>query len=75
MVALVIKSYLQKYETTLSKINSLMVTFRNVKQAGKPRTRTPLEPVTRNGTRWSSTHNMLLRYFRIREFLDDTDAD
>jgi hypothetical protein len=24
------KSYLQKYETTLSKINSLMVTLRNV---------------------------------------------
>ena len=69
------KSYLQKYETTLSKINSLMVTLRNVKQAGKLRTRTHLEPVTRNDTRWSSTHDMLLRFFRIREFLDDTGAD
>ena len=44
------KSYLQKYEATLSKVNSLMVTLRNVKQAGKLRTRTPLEPVTRNDT-------------------------
>lgn len=69
------KSYLQKYEPTLLKINSLMVTLRNVKQAGKLRTKTPLEPVIRNDTRWSSTHNMLLRFFRIREFLDDTDAD
>jgi hypothetical protein len=69
------KAYLEKYERTLSKINSLMATLRNVKQAGKLRTRTPLEPVTRNATRWSSTHNMLLRFFRIREFLDDTDAD
>jgi hypothetical protein len=69
------KSYLEKYERSLSKINSLMVSLRNVKQAGKLRTKTPLEPVTRNDTRWSSTHNMLLRFFRIREFLDETDAD
>ena len=34
-----------------------------------------MEPVTRNDTRWSSTHDMLLRFFRIREFLDDTGAD
>ena len=50
-----------------------MITLRNVKQAGKLRTKTPLEPVIRNDTRWSSTHNMLLRFFCIREFLDDTD--
>jgi hypothetical protein len=68
------KSYLEKYEATLSKINSLMVSLRNVKQAGKLRTRTPLEPVTRNDTRWSSTYDMLLRFFCIREFLDDTDS-
>jgi hypothetical protein len=36
------KSYLQKYETTLSKINSLMVTLRNVKQAGKLPTHTSM---------------------------------
>ena len=69
------KSYLEKYEPTLSKINSLMATLRNVKQAGKLRTKTPLEPVTRNDTRWSSTYNMLVRFFQIREFLDDTDAN
>jgi hypothetical protein len=68
------KSYLKKYEANISKINSLMVSLRNVKQAGKLRTRTPLEPVTRNDTRWSSTYDMLLRFFRIREFLDDTDS-
>ena len=45
------KSYLQRYEPTLSKINSLMVTLRNVKQAGKLRTKTALEPVVRNDTR------------------------
>jgi hypothetical protein len=67
------KSYLEKYEPTISKINSLMVSLRNVKQAGKLRTKTLLEPVIRNDTRWSSTHDMVLRFFRIREFLDDTD--
>jgi hypothetical protein len=50
-----------------------MVSLRNVKQAGKLRTKTLLEPVIRNDTRWSSTHDMVLRFFRIREFLDDTD--
>ncbi|MEY3452260.1 MAG: hypothetical protein RL711_2088 [Bacteroidota bacterium] len=37
------KKYLLTYEQELSKINSLMVTLRNVKQAGKLRTLSKLE--------------------------------
>ena len=32
-----------------------------------------LEPIIRNATRWSSTYEMLKRYFRLQEFIDKTD--
>lgn len=50
-----------------------MVTLRNIKQAGKLRTKTKLSPVLRNDTRWSSTYSMLKRFFEIRGFLDESD--
>ena len=34
-----------------------------------------LRPVMRNDTRWSSTFEMLLRYFELKDFLDHTDPD
>lgn len=52
-----------------------MLSLRNIKQAGKLRTKTPLEPVTRNDTRWSSSFAMLERFFRIKEYVDVTDSD
>lgn len=67
------KKYLLTYEQELSKINSLMVTLRNVKQAGKLRTKTRLCAVPRNDTRWSSTYAMLKRFFEIQEFIDVND--
>jgi hypothetical protein len=68
------QKYLEKYEVTLSKINTLMGTLRNVKQAGKLRRKgCNLEPVMRNQTRWSSTHAMVQRFFRIQEYLDTDD--
>jgi hypothetical protein len=67
------KNYLEKFEYVLQKIHSLMANLRQVKQAGKLRTKTNLEPIIRNVTRWSSTYEMLKRFFRIREFLDESD--
>jgi len=67
------KQYLEEYEETLSKISRLMVTLRNVKQAGKLRTKTKLSPVLRNVTRWSSTFQMLKRFFEIKDFIDSSD--
>jgi hypothetical protein len=52
---LAFKQYLQDYEETLPKISRLMVTLRNVKQAGKLRTKTKLSAVLRN-----DTHGLLL---------------
>ena len=67
------KKYLEEYEEPLSKISRLMVTLRNVKQAGKLRTKTKLSPVLRNDTRWSSTYQMLKRFFEIKDFIDAGD--
>ena len=50
-----------------------MVTLRNVKQAGKLRTKTKLSAVLRNDTRWSSTFQMLERFFEIKDFIDTSD--
>jgi len=67
------KKYLEEYEESLSKISRLMLTLRNVKQAGKLRTKTKLSAVLRNDTRWSSTFQMLKRFFEIKDFIDTSD--
>lgn len=67
------QKYLEDYELQLSRISRVMVTLRNIKQAGKLRTKTQLSPVLRNDTRWSSTYSMLKRFFEIRGFLDESD--
>ena len=67
------KKYLESGEEVLQKIQSLMITLRQVKQAGKLRIKTNLEPIIRNVTRWSSTYEMLKRFFRLQEFIDKTD--
>jgi hypothetical protein len=76
------KRFLQPYENELAKINDLMKTLSHIKQAGlcltyigKLRRETDLEPIRRNVTRWSSTHEMLKRFFQIKEFVDDVDPD
>ncbi len=51
-----------------------MKTLRNMKQAGKLRKKTDLEPVQRNVTRWSSTFEMVKRFFEIKAFIDDEDS-
>ena len=65
--------YLEIHETVLKKIQSVMTNLRHVKQAGKLRTKTDLEPIIRNATRWSSTYEMLKRFFRLYEFIDKSD--
>jgi hypothetical protein len=67
------KKYLESNEEVLQKIQSLMTTLRQVKQAGKLRTKTDLEPIIRNVTRWSSTFEMVKRFLRLLEFIDTTD--
>ena len=67
------KKYLESSEVVLQKIQFLMTTLRQVKQAGKLRTKTDLNPIIRNVTRWSSTFEMVKRFLRLLEFIDTTD--
>jgi hypothetical protein len=67
------KRYLEGSELVLQKVQALMISLRQVKQAGKLRTKTDLEPVMWNVTRWSSTFEMLKRFFLLEEFIDKTD--
>ena len=67
------KKYLESREGVLQKIQALMTTLRQIKQSGKLRTKTDLEPVSRNTTRWSSTYEMVKRFFRLLEFIDASD--
>eukprot|EP00171_Calliarthron_tuberculosum_P001416 IDg1416t1 len=55
-----------------------MIKLKTLLFAAKLRSRTHLKAKTRNSTMWSSTHDMLTRYVRLREFipklgLDDLD--
>ncbi len=67
------KSYLEPFESILIKIHNLMKTLGTLKQAGKLRKKTNLEPVRRNVTRWSSTFQMVSRFLELKPFIDDGD--
>ncbi|ETN06302.1 hypothetical protein PPTG_13659 [Phytophthora nicotianae INRA-310] len=56
---LAVRDYLTPHEDALEEIQILMRKPRTLKQAAKLRTKTPLMPVLRQATRWSSTFAML----------------
>jgi hypothetical protein len=66
---LAVQDFLKSYADLLDNLNSLMAKLKNLIPAGKLRKHTLLKAKTRNLTRWSSTHDMVKRYFSIREFL------
>ncbi|RLN87599.1 hypothetical protein BBJ28_00027238 [Nothophytophthora sp. Chile5] len=66
---LAVKSYLSDYETLLGKVNTLMCKLRCLNAAAKLRKQTPLRPVLRNATRWSSTFAMIVRFFELKDFI------
>ena len=70
-----VKNYLKDYEITLQKIHELMKKLKTLKKAAYLRRFTTLVPITRNKTRWSSTFDMLERFFDIKNFLDRSDDD
>ncbi|ETP08613.1 hypothetical protein F441_15490 [Phytophthora nicotianae CJ01A1] len=49
--------------------------LRTVTQSAKLRLKTALRPVIRQDTRWSSTFEMVRRYFKLLEFLDADDDE
>ncbi|RHY17778.1 hypothetical protein DYB32_010473 [Aphanomyces invadans] len=63
---LAVNDILVNYEPILSDVHTLMTKLKNLIPAAKLRAFTPLQAVTRNKNRWSSTFAMLERYVAIR---------
>ncbi|ETM43312.1 hypothetical protein L914_11187, partial [Phytophthora nicotianae] len=72
---LAVREFLVPFETALDQVQQLMRKLRTLNQAAKLRMKTPLMPILRQDTRWSSTFSMLERYIRLREFLSADDDD
>ena len=67
---LAVSCYLGRNESFLNKINTLMGKLKSLKLSGKLREHTPLQPIQRNKTFWSSTYDMINRYIELKPFLD-----
>ena len=72
---LAVNKYLQPFEPMLSKIHSIMLKLKSLKRSANLRKKTPLRPILRNKTRWSSTFEMLKRFKELDPFIPQTDAE
>ncbi|KAG2965562.1 hypothetical protein PC118_g19665 [Phytophthora cactorum] len=70
-----LKRFLEPHEEDLENVQVLMRKLRTVKEAAKLRAKTPLLPVLRQETWWSSTFATVDRYVRLREFLSADDGE
>ena len=61
------------YGLLVEKVNSLMIKLRTFR--AKLRELTPLAPMTKNETRWSSTYNMIKRFVEIEPCIDVSDPE
>ncbi|KAE9018902.1 hypothetical protein PR003_g938 [Phytophthora rubi] len=52
-----------------------MKAARKLNNAAKLRRRTWLRPVPRQTTRWSSTYEMVKRFFKLKEFIDPSNEE
>jgi hypothetical protein len=75
---LAIRKFLIDNDCVIDKVDNVMKRIANsnvisghLKEAQKALNKPLLRPIIRNLTRWSSTHNMLVRYVRIEEVLRD----
>ncbi|KUF88703.1 hypothetical protein AM588_10001926 [Phytophthora nicotianae] len=66
---LAVKDFLAEEEVLLAKIHALMKHLSTIKCRAALRKVTPLAPVLRNATRWSSTFNMVERYVKLHPAL------
>ncbi|EGZ27413.1 hypothetical protein PHYSODRAFT_471883 [Phytophthora sojae] len=72
---LAVQADMASHEEALAAVQALMVKLRTLTQSAKLRLKTPLRPVIRQDTRWSSTFKMVRRYLQLLEFLDAEDDD
>ncbi|KAL5468847.1 hypothetical protein EMCRGX_G029970 [Ephydatia muelleri] len=65
------KSAMAPVEQYLVKLDVLVSKLRTTKYSAKLRKRTALVPVARQETRWTSTQEMVSRYFKIKHFIEE----
>ena len=66
---LAVNLILASRKNVLDKVHHLMGKFKNLKFGAKLRKYTMLSPIQRNATRWSSTAEMVKRYFELKQFV------
>ena len=69
------KDYVAPKESMITRVNDIMLKLKDPIPAAKLRDFTPLKSKSRNVTRWTSTYSMLLRYYRIRDYLPRLNID
>ena len=72
---LAIKIIPAEHKIILDKVNTLMGKFENLILGTKLRKLTSLVPVQRNVTRWSSTFEMIKRYFELKTLFSTIEND
>jgi hypothetical protein len=73
---LAVAALLQKLESSLNRMNTLMGTLLSLKNAGRLRKvmlkagKKPIVPIRRNKTRWLSTFHMVQRYLVLKPYIE-----
>ena len=63
------------YSEILLKLDKLVSKFCTTKYAAKLRTKSELEVVQRQETRWTSTYECLSRYLKVKQHMDHNDPE
>lgn len=74
---LAVKQYISKsgLDEAIKKIHKIMVELETIKKSAGLRLKTDLVAKKSNSTRWSSTYEMVERYFLLFPFLDEKDEE
>jgi hypothetical protein len=72
---LAVNFYLKDFESKLEKVSQISRKRRTIKNSAELGKKTPLRPVLRNATRWSSTYMMLQRFLKLKEFIDPMNTE
>ncbi|RHZ39684.1 hypothetical protein DYB31_014553 [Aphanomyces astaci] len=66
---LAVRKWMERHEHVLDRIHAIMLRARTVKNRAALRALTHLAPRLRNDTRWSSSYEMVHRFFEIKDAL------
>ena len=68
------KSVMETIEHHLVKLDALVSKMKTMNNHAKLKTKTALAPIPRQETRWTSTQEMIQRYFKLKPFIEELAA-